>query len=279
MAHSVGSISVIVTTYNRSEFLRNCLASIEAQTVPPDEVVVADDGSDAGHVESIEAFIRSSPLNIMHARTGHRGSRSANRNQGVRHASGDYLFFFEGDLVLFPDVIERHLEAADERRWIVGNTIRLGQEQTTGVSQESIGCTALPQTLGQDVLDRGLADMAKAARKFRRASWLSRICPTEGRFRRVRFASGHCSMPREMFEKVNGFDEAFDRWGWEDQDLGLRLQLAGFRGRCIAERALTLHLHHPPEKVIDPTVEDVHRAYYRRKRHGEFWCERGLRGS
>ena len=42
-------VSVIVSTYNRSEHLRKCIPSLEMQTRVPDEVVIADDGSDTEH--------------------------------------------------------------------------------------------------------------------------------------------------------------------------------------------------------------------------------------
>jgi len=38
-------VSLIITTYNRADALSLVLKSIEGQTVPPKEVIIADDGS------------------------------------------------------------------------------------------------------------------------------------------------------------------------------------------------------------------------------------------
>ena len=119
------SVSVIVTTYNRADFLRLSLASLEMQTARPHEVVIADDGSDPEHVRVIEQLIERSPLKIVYARQEHDGFRlAASRNNGVRHATGDYLLFTDGDAVLFPDVLERHLAAAGRRHWVGGCGVR-----------------------------------------------------------------------------------------------------------------------------------------------------------
>ncbi|MHC4198395.1 MAG: glycosyltransferase, partial [Planctomycetota bacterium] len=96
-------VSAIVTTYNRSGHLRNCIASLERQSRLPDEVVIADDGSDPEHVAAIERIMGASPLSVIYARQEHAGFRAAaNRNNGVRHSSGDHLFFVDGDAA-FPE--------------------------------------------------------------------------------------------------------------------------------------------------------------------------------
>ena len=73
-------ISAIVTTYNRSGHLARCLASLEMQTRGPDEVVIADDGSDQEHVQAIEEIMARSPLSLVYVRQEHSGHQPcANR--------------------------------------------------------------------------------------------------------------------------------------------------------------------------------------------------------
>lgn len=47
-------ISAVIPTYNCAEYLPACLDSVLAQTVPPDEIIVVDDGSTDGTAEMLE---------------------------------------------------------------------------------------------------------------------------------------------------------------------------------------------------------------------------------
>jgi len=268
----VWRVSAIVTTYNRSHFLRICLASLETQSVRPHEVVIADDGSDPEHVRAIEDLIARSPLRIVYTRQEHDGFRiSASRNNAVRHASGDYLFFTDGDMVLYPDVLALHLAQAGRRRWVSGYAVRLTAEETGRVTEDLVRAGRIEEAWpGWD--DPRCVELRNDAAKFRRKArklWFGR---RERRMRRLYLYTTQASMPRDAFERVNGFDEAFEGWGEEDLDLGLRLQIAGLRGRTVRDSSRALHLYHQPAPH-NTGNED----YYRRPRNGQFWCERGLR--
>jgi glycosyltransferase involved in cell wall biosynthesis len=273
-----GRISVIVSTWNCSEHLRKCVSSLEMQTLRPHEVVIADDGSDAEHVARIQQIIRDSSLNITHVRQERDVSRrSANRNNGVRHSKGDALCFIDGDLVIFPDVLARLIGTAGPKHWVTGNAVRLTRDQTSLVSEDIIRSGGL-ETIWSRLDKSQIVELRRAAIHFRKRSFLSALWPSEARLKRIRLASGVCLMPRSLFEAVNGFDEAYEGWGYEDRDLGLRLQLAGFRGRNIADTTRVLHLHHEKEQEFSDKSrrESLNRAHFHRARNGSFRCKNGL---
>ncbi len=86
------TVSVIVPVYNVApDLLQRCLRSIEAQTYPSVQLIVADDGSDAPVPDAI--------------RMPHRGL-AATRNDALRHATGEYVMFVDADDSLLPDCIE-----------------------------------------------------------------------------------------------------------------------------------------------------------------------------
>ncbi len=82
--------TVIIPTYHRPKELSDCLRSILAQTVRPDEVLVIDDGK-----------LESWPLDreFQEAGIAYQGFRkevpglTASRNLGTREATGDIVFF------------------------------------------------------------------------------------------------------------------------------------------------------------------------------------------
>lgn len=272
-------LSAIVTTYNRSGLLRNCIASLERQTRLPDEVIIADDGSDPEHVEVIREIVGSSDLDVSHVRQEHKGFRAGtNRNNGVRRSAGDYLFFVDGDAVLFPDVIEQHLSAAEPGVWVTQYCVLLAEDETERLSVEMIREGRLHE-LWPEENDKRLRSLRKMYRRFRRKTFWAELLGWD-MFRRKIFMSGWSSLHREDFEKVNGFDENFAGWGREDNDLGLRLLIAGVRGRSVILKARAFHQWHvipPPEAWKSrgrPTTRN--RGYFDRRRHGRFRCEWGL---
>ncbi len=270
--------SVIVTHYNRPEHLKRCIASLEMQTVKPYEVIIADDGSTRECEGQIETIIENSKLNIRCVRQEHRGFRAAaNRNNGVREARGEYLFFFDSDLVLFPDVIELHLKYARIDRWLTGLALRLDEDLSARLDMQAIYSMRLNEFWDKSD-EREKQSLIRAARQFDRRLFWARIFPTEKRFARIRLASGHLSLFRSAFERVNGFDENYVGWGREDQDLGLRLMLAGIKGKQLITKARAFHLYHSREDrpVQGQSGSSVNNEYFYRKRNGQFRCENGL---
>lgn len=86
------SVSVIIPSHNRVDRLPLALESVFAQTRPPDEVIVIDDGSDDG----TDRIIRDRYPDVTLLRQVHRGV-SAARNLGIRAASGEWLALLDSD--------------------------------------------------------------------------------------------------------------------------------------------------------------------------------------
>lgn len=85
-------ISVIVTTYNRSTYLKQTLQSVENQIYKNIEIIVVDDGSDINYAEAIcNEFIY---CNYFYKKNG--GLSSA-RNYGISKAKGEYIAFLDDD--------------------------------------------------------------------------------------------------------------------------------------------------------------------------------------
>jgi len=100
------NISVVIPTYNRRDLLRRALLSVFAQTLPPTEVVVIDDGSTDG----TDAMIRNEFPAVRYYRQENRGVSSA-RNLGIRHAASDWLALLDSDDEWLPDKLIRQTAA------------------------------------------------------------------------------------------------------------------------------------------------------------------------
>ena len=84
-------ISVIIPTYNRLEFLKEAVDSVEAQTYRAWELIVVDDGSTDG----TRSWLKDS--GITHIDIPHSGRPGHVRNLGVREAGGRHLAFLDSD--------------------------------------------------------------------------------------------------------------------------------------------------------------------------------------
>ena len=102
-------ISVIVPVYNGRRYLDAALASVQAQTYQPLEVIVVDDGSTDDSVARLAA-IADPRLEIV---TQPNAGLSNTLNRGLARARGRWVKFVPSDDVLEPDCIARQLAAAE----------------------------------------------------------------------------------------------------------------------------------------------------------------------
>ena len=115
------TVSVILPTYNRTDFLRLAIESVFAQTYGDWELIVADDGSG----ERTRGYLRS--IAVPQVRTvwlDHCGNPSAVRNAAIAAACGRYLAFLDSDDVWAPAKLEKQLRALARRtraRWSYTN--------------------------------------------------------------------------------------------------------------------------------------------------------------
>ena len=100
------SVAAIVPTRDRAALCARAVASVLAQTRPPDEVVVVDDGSEDGTAELLRA--RFAEVEVLE--TPPRGV-SAARNRGIRATSSEWLAFLDSDDEWLPEKLETQVAA------------------------------------------------------------------------------------------------------------------------------------------------------------------------
>jgi glycosyltransferase involved in cell wall biosynthesis len=89
---SVFTVSVIIPNYNRENFIGETISNLLAQTLPPHEIIVVDDGSTDKSVEVIRSFGDKVKL-IQQSNQG----PGAARNAGLRIATGEFIQFQDSD--------------------------------------------------------------------------------------------------------------------------------------------------------------------------------------
>ena len=233
-------ISVIVTTYNWPQALAACLNSLLAQQDKHFEIIVADDGSTIETHELISDFQQQTTISISHVYHEDKGFRAGTiRNKAAAASSGQYLLFVDGDCVALPSYIRRHRELAEQGYFVPGNRVLLNQAYTEQILRQH-----LPLHSGSFLFFARLWLQRRINRLFPLINW-----PFKGwRYRRPTFwqKAMTCNLAvwKSDFITVNGFDELYEGWGYEDSDLVIRLIHQGIKRKEGRFAAPVLHLWH-----------------------------------
>jgi glycosyltransferase involved in cell wall biosynthesis len=245
-------ISLIVTTYNWKEALDLVFKSIARQTVMPNEVIVADDGSRPDTGELVQRWAARLPMPVRHLwqeDIGFRASRA--RNRAIAAATGDYIIAVDGDMVLNAHFVEDHRRFARRGFFIQGARLLTGP-------------TAAQQMLEQERFELRFWDAdIKRRRHTIRNHWLTRLVLLRSHTNQKAIRSCNQAYWRDDLLKVNGFDEQMIGWGREDNDLAERLYNIGVRRKNLKFAGLATHLYHksrqpkgenPNDKFLSATI-------------------------
>jgi len=210
-------LAVVIVNYNAGEYLRRCLASLEANRGDIDvDVLVIDNASKDG---SHEAAIASHPAVRLLANPDNRGL-SAAWNQGIDETTAPYVLFLNPDAELWRGTLADYLRIARDHpdAGIVGPLIRNadGTVYPSGRLLPSVRDAVAHDFLGT------LAPRNRFTRRYQLAGWDRK---TE---REVDWVSGAAMLvPRAVFESVGVFDEGFFLYA-EELDMATRLRAAGW---------------------------------------------------
>ncbi|GBR74968.1 glycosyl transferase GTA-type super family, partial [Candidatus Termititenax aidoneus] len=108
-------ISCIIPVYNEEGFLRECLESVQRQSVKELEIICVDDGSTDNSATLLQKYAERFP-NITVVRQENSGAGPA-RNKGLALAKGEYILFVDADdFLLNTDTLQHMVELADENK-------------------------------------------------------------------------------------------------------------------------------------------------------------------
>jgi len=234
------SVSVVITTYNRSEALVQVLRGLALQDDRDFEIVVADDGSTAAHQQRIRAAASELGLRVTHVWHPDIGFTAARiRNRGVAAATGAYIILLDGDCVPETDFISQHRLLLEPGCFVNGSRVMLNEALARAAMDGSVLIVGRSPWFWLRQRLRGAA--GKLTGLIRLGNGVGR--KLQG-FAWKGIRSCNMAVWRKDYLAVNGFDESFVGWGHEDADFVLRLHNAGIQrknGFCATE---VYHLWH-----------------------------------
>ena len=231
--------AVVIATFDQARWLRLALRAWARQSIRPDLLVVADDGSGP---ETAEVVREASAEHVRQERIADQFGKCRAVNAAVRRArelGAEWLFFTDGDCLPARDLLARHLAVTRPGRYAAGGVVRFSKAvsfQLDDSTVDSFQFERLPGDKRRYALPRSVGRAVDAL--------LTRRTPFKG---------GNSSCWLADFVRVNGYDERFG-WGVEDKELGERLQHAGVRGFSLRYSAPVFHLWHERPYVRDDIV-------------------------
>lgn len=225
------TVSLLVSTYNWPRALYLCLDSVMQQTILPNEILIADDGSGMATRDVVKHFERISPVPVRHIWHEDRGFRVATiRNKAIAASTCNYIIQIDGDLILERHFVQDHILFAKPGCYVSGSR---------GIITEA---------LTRQVLSGAITSLSALTKGVRCSNNVMRIPFMAIIYRMIAGSKSprSCNMAlwREDAIRVNGYDESFEGWGYEDTELGLRLDNSGVRQRIMKFRGVAFHLYH-----------------------------------
>lgn len=225
-------VSVVLLCHNQLPNLAGILRSLRAQTVKPDEVIIADDDSRA----PIEQFATRSHCQYVRTQRPPEfrsvGMRALARQIGTLRTRGDVVLYLDGDIIPSRGVIELALQCHERKRHVAVKVPRRYQIANSKVLPVTNWTTALPEskTLFQS------------------------------------FYSDCFSISRGALSEVGGWDTHFAGWGEEDVEFGFRCQTASIPLLFPDHPKLfTTHINHRVDHVDKFSSLVRNLAYFRKK--------------
>ena len=103
------TVSIIIPVYNVSHYIENCMMSVMNQTYDDIECIIVDDATQDDSIDKCYRMIQAyqGPIKFSILHHGKNRGLSAARNTGSEAATGEYIFYLDGDDELTNDCIEK----------------------------------------------------------------------------------------------------------------------------------------------------------------------------
>jgi len=246
--------SVIVSFYNKIDYLKLVIAGFERQSFKEFEIIIADDGSPGKIISEVERLSSGTPLNLTHIWHEDKGFRKNKiLNQAIISSNSDFLIFLDGDCIPHPKFVEEHFEYRAEKVCSTGRRVNLSEKFTAMLSSEKIKEGFIEKKFFCLIGDGIFGKSFDVEKGFYFQNQILRKVVN----RKKRGILGcNFSIHKKDFLLVNGFDERYEAPSiGEDSDVQYRLELEGTEIKSLNNIAVQYHLYHKLQERPQKNLE------------------------
>lgn len=257
--------TLLIATYNWAEALELQLMSLTRQSRPPDEIRIADDGSDERTKEVIDRWKKQIPCPVVHhwhPNTGYHKTIAVNK--AVHASAGDYIIQIDHDVILHKHFIKDHLNWARPDCFVAGRRVKLSDDVTKKLLKNKKASVSLFHVL----------DGAEGPHN------MLRFFPFRNYFDKTNSSPWNilgCNLAywKKHFFAVNGYHNDFTGWGHDDTEFLSRVINTGVKKRELRFAAVQYHLHH---KQSSKARQSKHYQIIKKNVQEKItWCENGMK--
>ena len=225
-------IALLISTYNWPESLDLVLKSAFFQTHLPNEILIADDGSNDDTKKLIKELEQKVSMPIHHIWQDDLGFRKSKiLNKAIARTTADYIIQVDGDCIMHKNFVEDHVKAAQKGVYLYGSRVNI-----------------LPNFV-VNIFAKKQIDFNFFSKQIKNKTRSLHI-PFLSKFYKIhdgisnKFRGCNVSYWRDDFIAINGYNEDFEGWGREDSDLVIRMGNNGVKAKRIRYAGIVFHIHH-----------------------------------
>ncbi len=224
--------ALLISTYNWVKALELIFESILKQTEYPDEILIADDGSNTETKQLIVEFSKRTQIPILHFWQEDKGFRKAKiLNIAIANSNSDYIIQIDGDCIIQKSFIEDHKKYAKKGVYLYGSRVNILPKYVDAIFESK----AISFTI--------FSNKIKNKTRALHVPFLSRFYKPHINISQ-KFRGCNVSFWTEDVILVNGYNEDFEGWGREDSDLVIRMGNNGILSKRLRYAGIVYHIYH-----------------------------------
>lgn len=226
------SCSLVTPTYNWPEALELLLLSVKKQSVLPNEVIIADDGSRKETKDLIQKIQNDFPVPIQHIwHEDIKNRKPAIMNKAIAASKYEYIIEIDGDIIMHRDFIKDHLSSSEKGVFLYGSRVNIQENHLKTLFSE--------KQITFNFFSKGIKKRGRTLR-------IPLLANTYGKENKRSSKLRGCNMSfwKDDFIKVNGFNESLTGWGIDDSEMIQRLLNIGVLGKRLKFKGLAYHIYH-----------------------------------
>ncbi|WP_281322426.1 glycosyltransferase family 2 protein [Flavobacterium aestivum] len=224
--------ALLISTYNWSDALDLVLKSVLNQTRLPDEILIADDGSNDTTKELLDKYKREAKFVIRHIWQEDIGFRKSKiLNKAIAQTTADYIVQIDGDCIIHKNFISDHIKSAQKGHYIYGSRVNILPKYVSEVLEKKV-----------TVFNFFSKEIKNRTRSLS-IPFLSKLYKSHYGISK-KFRGCNVSFWRNDLIAINGYNEDFEGWGREDSDLVIRMGNNGVKAKRLRYGGILYHIYH-----------------------------------
>lgn len=252
-------ISIITSIYNQLDNLKLILIALEKQTFKDFEFIIVEDDQNPEVSDFINKVKNKYSYPIIHIPTPRTFfKRNHIFNKGLRISKGEYIVFLDGDCLPHRKWLEAYSRYLTPTTVCLGRRYNLNEENTERLRNGNLSFIQILLT----------------GRRVENAVYFPwKICK---KHTNRPIAGCNWGVSKQALIDINGLDEDYQGWGYDDKDVDWRLRMnKKYKFISLKNQAIVYHLYHVENSNEDKKIKALE-FFNNKVKEGNIICKNGL---